>query len=162
MKRNLWSLFFLFFNLSKHEKGAKLFLYWDCKNIKQCWTRRTWLDWASPSQGLLKIFRGIHPKDELIDQTYVILLMLVKNKEVLIINGWGNWENRVLNLLMAVTHSWTWHFHFIFVVVGLANILATLVHHTMLNSSTFRFGSMLPTPLSVVDMFKISHSVAIY
>lgn len=51
-------------------------------------------------------------------------------------------------------------FRFIFVIVGLGNMLVFLVPH--IKSSTFNFGSMLPTPFSVVDMFKISHSIDVY
>ena len=78
-KRNLWNFIFcLFFKLSKHEKGVELHSRWTRKRIKQWWTRQTWWCRATPSQGSLNILWGIHPKDVLIDQAYVILLKLVK------------------------------------------------------------------------------------
>lgn len=51
--------------------------------------------------------------------------------------------------------------HLIFVNVGLGNLLSSLIHHTILKSSTFDFRSILSETLSGVDMFKRIHSFTI-
>jgi len=38
------------------------------------------------------------PEGKIIEQAYVILLKLDKNKEVLVRNDWGNWEENLKKL----------------------------------------------------------------
>jgi len=100
-------------------------------------------------------------KDELIDQEYVILLRLVKKQrgtnqqwlgklgkqDTPLVNG----NKSLLNITL---------FHLFSMDVGLGNLL-DFWFVIPFQGLHFWFGSMLPTPFSVTDVFKRSHSVNI-
>ena len=96
------------------------------------------------------------PEGRIIEQAYVILLKLDKNKEVLVSNDWGKigkrtWRNFVgSKSLLNMTLSLRIH-------VGLGCFIHRSLHHGLPTPSIS--GVMLPIHhVSVADMFKRSHS----
>jgi len=96
------------------------------------------------------------PEGRIIEQAYVILLKIDKNKEVLVSNDWGKigkktWRNFVgSKLLLNMTLS-------LRIRVGLGCFIHRSHHHG--HSHHPHLGLMLPIHhVSVADMFKRSHS----
>ena len=95
-KRIVGVSFSSIFKLSKHEKDQVIFVIKLIKTIAtnlSTHTRKSLIDARLSKHKVTGL-----PEGKIIDQAYVILLKLVKNKEVLVSNDWGKMGRKLEEL----------------------------------------------------------------
>ena len=95
-KRTVVVSFSSLFKLSKQEKDRVIFVVKLIKTIATNFSTQTRMGLTDARLAKHKV-TGL-PEGKIIDQAYVILLKLVKNKEVLVKNDWGKMGRKLEEL----------------------------------------------------------------